>query len=62
MMKKIKDTKDITIFPISVGFMVREYCETHPSYYCRNMAHGMGIRVDKIDYLQADNEMRTFAP
>ena len=30
IMKKIKDTKDITIFPISVGFMVREYCETHP--------------------------------
>ena len=61
MMKKIKDTKDVTIFPISVGFMMREWCETHPSYYCRNMAHGMGIEVHNIDYLQADNEMRTFA-
>ncbi len=30
IMKKIKDTKDVTIFPISVGFIVREYCETHP--------------------------------
>jgi VWFA-related protein len=61
MLKKIKDTKDITIFPISVGFMMREYCETHPSYYCRMMAHGMGIEVQNIDYLQADNELRTFA-
>jgi VWFA-related protein len=61
MMKKIKDTKDVTIFPVSVGFMMREWCETHPSYYCRNMAHGMGIPVSNIDYLQGDNEMRTFA-
>jgi len=61
ILKKVKDTKDITIFPISVGFMLREYCETHPSYYCRNMAHGMGIEVHNIDYLQADNELRTFA-
>jgi len=61
IMKKIKDTKDVTIFPISVGFMMREYCETHPSYYCHNMAHGMGIPVSNIDYLQGDNEMRTFA-
>lgn len=61
ILKKVKDTKDVTIFPISVGFMMREYCETHPSYYCRNMAHGMGIEVHNIDYLQADNEVRTFA-
>jgi hypothetical protein len=40
IMKKIKDTKDVTIFPISVGFLVREYCETHPGY-CRN-AHVRG--------------------
>ena len=57
IMKKIKDTKDVTIFPISVGFIVREYCETHG---CRN-AHGMGIPVTNMDYLQGDNEMRTFA-
>src|SRR5499427_1057785 len=61
MLKKVKDTKDVTIFPISVGFIMREYCETHPSYYCRMMAHGMGIEVQNIDYLQADNELRTFA-
>ena len=57
--KKIKDTKDVTIFPISIGFIVREYCETHPGG-CRN-AHGMGIPVGNMDYLQGDNEMRTFA-
>jgi VWFA-related protein len=59
IMKKIKDTKDVTIFPISIGFMVREYCETHPGM-CRN-AHGMGIPVGHMDYLQGDNEVRTFA-
>jgi VWFA-related protein len=59
MMKKIKDTKDVTIFPICVGFIVREFCDTHPGQ-CRN-AHGMGIPVGRMDYLQGDNEMRTFA-
>jgi VWFA-related protein len=59
IMKKIRDTKDVTIFPISVGFIVREYCETHPGG-CRN-AHGIGIPVGNMDYLQGDNEMRTFA-
>lgn len=59
ILKKVKDTKDVTIFPISVGFIVREYCETHPGG-CRG-AHGMGIPVGTMDYLQGDNEMRTFA-
>jgi VWFA-related protein len=57
IMKKIKDTKDVTIFPVSVGFIVREYCEVHQCGY----THGMGIPVNRMDYLQADNEMRTFA-
>lgn len=57
IMKKIKDTKDVAIFPVSVGFIVREYCETHPCGY----THGMGIPVGRMDYLQGDNEMRTFA-
>src|SRR6266536_4771449 len=57
IMKKIKETKDVTIFPISVGFIVREYCETHRCGY----THGMGIPVGHMDYLQGDNEMRTFA-
>jgi VWFA-related protein len=51
--KKIKDTKDVTIFPISVGQIAR----------IMNPAprRGMGIPVDEMTYLQADNEMRTFA-
>jgi VWFA-related protein len=61
MMKKIKNTKDITIFPISVGFVVRNWCETQPGYCNAVGMHGMGIPVHDIDYLQGDNEMRTFA-
>jgi hypothetical protein len=57
MIKKIKATKDVTIFPISVGFIVREYCEVHRCGY----THGMGIPVSNMDYLQGDNEMKTFA-
>ena len=57
IMKKIKDTKDVTIFPVSVGFIVREYCEVHQCGY----THGVGIPVGRMDYLQGDNEMRTFA-
>jgi VWFA-related protein len=61
IMKKVKDTKDVTIFPMSVGWMLRNYCETNPrAYQCRN-SHGIGIPVGHMDYLQADNEMRTFA-
>lgn len=59
ILKKVKDTKDVTIFPISVGFIIREMCDVNPGY-CRG-AHGMGIPVGRMDYLQGDNEMRTFA-
>jgi VWFA-related protein len=56
--KKIKDTKDVTVFPISIGWALREYCETHG---CTGQSHGMGIPISRMDYLQADNEMKTFA-
>ena len=56
-LKKIKASKDITIYPISVGFALRNYCEVHQCGY----THGMGIPVGNMDYLQGDNEMRTFA-
>jgi VWFA-related protein len=56
-MKKIKATKDVTIYPISVGFAVRNYCETNQCGY----THGIGIPVGNMDYLQGDNEMNTFA-
>jgi VWFA-related protein len=55
--KKVKDTKDVTIFPISVGWIIREMYEAQG----RAAPHGMGIPINNMDYLQADNEMRTFA-
>ncbi|MFZ0941064.1 MAG: VWA domain-containing protein, partial [Candidatus Sulfotelmatobacter sp.] len=57
IMKKVKDTKDVTIFPISVGWIIREMYEARG----RAAPHGIGIPVSNMDYLQADNEMRTFA-
>src|SRR5580704_8231397 len=55
--KKIKDTKDVTIFPVSVGWQYREWYESHG----RAAPHGMGIPISQMDYLQADNEMKNFA-
>jgi len=56
-LKKIKSTKDVTIYPISVGFAARERAESRGGV----ASHGMGIPISNMDYLQADNEMRTFA-
>jgi VWFA-related protein len=55
--KKIKFTKDVTIFPISVGWIAREMAEARGGA----ASHGMGIPIGQMDYLQADNEMQTFA-
>jgi VWFA-related protein len=51
--KKVKDTKDVTIFPISVGQIAR--------IMGRAGNRSMGIHASEMDYLQADNEMRNFA-
>jgi VWFA-related protein len=53
IMKKIKDTKDVTIFVVDVGQILRIMGGGHN--------RGAGIHASEIDYLQADNEMRTFA-
>ena len=55
ILKKVKSTKDVTIYPISVGFAAREYCEVH---HCNTRGF---IHVTEMDYLQADNEVKTFA-
>jgi len=57
--KKIKNTKDVTIFPISVGAAARIFFEAQG----RAAPHGpiTGNPVQQIDYLQADNELNTFA-
>jgi VWFA-related protein len=57
ILKKVKSTSNVTIYPISVGFAARERAEVRG----RAASHGMGIPIDNMDYLQADNEMRTFA-
>jgi VWFA-related protein len=51
--KKVKDTKDVTIFPISVGQIARLMGGGHN--------RSMGIHASEMDYLQADNTMRNFA-
>jgi VWFA-related protein len=59
ILKKVKTTKDVTIFPISIGWLMREWCETH-GY--TGVCHGMAsLGMSQIDFLQADNEMQTFA-
>jgi VWFA-related protein len=55
--KKVKTTKDVTIFPISVGFAIREWFDARGG----TAPHGIGIPISRMDYLQADNEMNTFA-
>ncbi len=50
MMAKIKATPNVTIFTISTGGFVREMAGTRNQFGPSHM-----------DYLQADNEMRTFA-
>ncbi len=56
--KKIKNTKDVTIFPISVGFTIREAYDAAGGAAPRGNA---GIFTDRLSYLQADNEVTTFA-
>jgi len=55
--KKVKTTKDVTIFPISIGWTLRNWCEIN---HCTGMTRG-AIPVSQIDYLQADNQMQNFA-
>jgi VWFA-related protein len=50
--KKVKNTPDITIYAISTGGNLRAQTEGGP---------GFGQQMRDIDYLQADNEMKTFA-
>lgn len=54
MLQKIKETPNVTIFTISTGGMLREMTDSGGGM-------GMGGAARHMDYLQADNEMRTFA-
>jgi VWFA-related protein len=55
--KKIKTTKDVTIYPISIGWIARTMAEARGGAPQRDIAN----HVDQLDYLQADNELQTFA-
>jgi VWFA-related protein len=50
ILKKVKSTKDTTIYAVSIGRALREYLE----------AHGVNGPIS-TDWLQADNQMNTFA-
>lgn len=52
ILKKVKNTPDITIFAISTGGALRAITEGRG---------GFSSQMRDIDYLQADNEMKTFA-
>ena len=56
VLKKVKATKDVTIFAISTGFLFREAADPY-----LNPTDVMPGQTDRLDYLQADNEMRSFA-
>ncbi len=51
ILKKVKSTKDTTIYAVSIGRWLREWYD----------AHGMVGGVTMTDWLQADNRMNTFA-
>jgi VWFA-related protein len=44
---------------VSIGWYLRTYCEMHN---CTGRSHGMAsYGMSNLDYLQADNELNTFA-
>ena len=51
IMKKIKASQGTTIYAISIGRALREYMD----------AHGYAGGIQETDWLQADNQMNTFA-
>ena len=52
ILQKVKSTPDITIFSISTGGALRAMTEGRP---------GFNRQLRDMDYLQADNQMKTFA-
>jgi VWFA-related protein len=52
ILQKVKNTPDVTIFTVSTGGAVRAMTEGGP---------GFNQQLRDLDYLQADNQMKTFA-
>ena len=51
IIKKVKSTKDTTIYAVSIGRALREWMESH----------GYAGGIQTTDWLQADNQLNTFA-
>jgi len=51
ILKKVKSTKDTTIYAVSIGRALREWMESH----------GYAGGIQTTDWLQADNQLNTFA-
>ena len=51
ILKKVKTAKDITIYPVSIGRASRERADSY----------GAVGPIQNLDFLQADNQMNTFA-
>jgi VWFA-related protein len=51
IIKKVKSTKDVTIYAISIGWQTRERLD----------AMGRVSGITQVDWLQADNQLNTFA-
>ena len=56
ILKKVKSTHNVTIYPVGIGRALREWFEARGG----TAPHGVAP-IANIDYLQADNEMSTFA-
>jgi VWFA-related protein len=54
ILKKVKNTPNVTIYTISTGWMLREWMEAH-------YGNNPNVSLTLMDYTQADNQMRTFA-
>jgi VWFA-related protein len=57
ILKKVKDAQNVTIFTISTGEVLRIWAEA------RGLGRGPGVSpcTQQMDFLQADNQMSTFA-
>ena len=62
VLKKVKGTRDITIYAISVGQAIRLYAESRGLTRYLHCTGGMQTEsTAQLDFLQADNQMSTFA-
>jgi VWFA-related protein len=58
ILKKVKATRNVTIYTVSTGWLLREWLDTHGMISPGNTMPGT---QDMMDFLQADNEMKTYA-